>query len=702
MASAATLSLTAVTVASEFSNFIVFGDRYADAGQYVDSDTVFADEDNPIETDGRGRFTNRDSDGNIGRTWVTQVSRTLGYGDTNPSQPQTLDNSPPVATGLNFAGGFFDAGDIVNSINGVSALNGIRYSNGEEEAVVPGTVRLGLLADADTSALARNAIIVMNGGAADVWALADVERQLDSTIDLSDSAIERNATTRAAQAEGAAATLAGGAVDLRDAGAGLVVVSNLIDMGILPEAGTDSTLAAEGVVQLDAILVARQDADPTATFTDEEAALRADLQAAVDDPTLVQSIRSAATDEFNAALATALSGEDDIVLIDQNALAEAVLADPARFGLSAELDQTADCLSTNVLYPCNQVAGDASELVFADGRDFTTGFHELLADHAASVPNAPVLVSGLPFTAIASGREIGNIAASQVTPERIRRAGWAPFVAGALGQSDWNALSGEGSHGSMRLSGSAGVTYSFGNGIAVGAAASYQSIEDALSESPINYDGTAMYGTVFAGADVGTVFGSVSATVGSADYDRIARQTRIGQAVIENGGATEADVYGASLEVGVRALTYDILAAGPIASLDHWSAEVDGYTEDGWAATGVSYDSFDVSSTRASLGMFMEAGDLSNPAMPVVFRAKALYTREFETDDQTITARTLLQPDNTFSRRGRGAQADSMTIGAQLTYDFGPAIASIGYDGRIGENDDHAGRIDVSMPLGGR
>ena len=152
----------------------------------------------------------------------------------------------------------------------------------------------------------------------------------------------------------------------------------------------------------------------------------------------------------------------------------------------------------------------------------------------------------------------------------------------------------------------------------------------------------------------------------------------------------------------MRALTYDILAAGPIASLDHWSAEVDGYTEDGWAATGVSYDSFDVSSTRASLGMFMEAGDLSNPAMPVVFRAKALYTREFETDDQTITARTLLQPDNTFSRRGRGAQADSMTIGAQLTYDFGPAIASIGYDGRIGENDDHAGRIDVSMPLGGR
>jgi uncharacterized protein YhjY with autotransporter beta-barrel domain len=667
----------------------------------VDADTVFADEDNPILTDGRGRFTNRDSSGSIGRTWVTIVSRSLGYGDTNPSQPQALDNSPPVTTGLNFAGGFFDTDAIGDSINGVSTLNGIRYSNGEDFVVVPGNSRLGLLADADTRLIARNAIILMNGGSADIQALADVERDLDGTIDLSDSAVERHVAVQTAQAEGAAVTLAGGALDLRNAGAGLVVVSNLIDMGILPEAGTDSQLAADGIAQLDAILVERQDTDPMATFTEEEADLRADLQAAVNNPELIRRIRTNATDTFNARLAAELAGEDDVLLIDQNALAAAIVDDPARFGLSADGDQTVDCLESNVLYPCNEIAAQPTDLIFSDGRDFTTGFHELLAAQAASVVNAPVLVSGLPYTAIASGREIGTIAAAQVSPERIRRAGWAPFVAGGIGQSDWNALSGEGSHGSLRLTGTGGVTYSLGNGIAVGAAASYQSMEDALSESPLNFDGSAMYGTIFAGADFGTVFGSVSATIGSADYDRVSRSTRIGDAVIENGGETEADVYGASLEVGVRALTYDVIAAGPIAAVDHWSAEVDGYTEDGWTATGVSYDGFDVSSTRASLGMFLEAGDLDNPAMPVVFRAKALYTRELENGDQSVTARSLLQPTNTFSRRGRGAQSDSMTVGAQLTYDFGPAIASIGYDGRIGENDDHAGRIDISMPLGG-
>ena len=87
--------------------------------------------------------------------------------------------------------------------------------------------------------------------------------------------------------------------------------------------------------------------------------------------------------------------------------------------------------------------------------------------------------------------------------------------------------------------------------------------------------------------------------------------------------------------------------------------------------------------------------------MPTVFRVKALYTRALDTDPLNVTARAQSSPDNSFTREGRSAQADSLTVGAQLLYNFGPAIASLNYDVRIGEADDHSGSIDISFPLGG-
>jgi outer membrane lipase/esterase len=326
----------------------------------------------------------------------------------------------------------------------------------------------------------------------------------------------------------------------------------------------------------------------------------------------------------------------------------------------------------------------------------------MYAAQVSGVINAPVQVSGLPFTAIASGREVANSGLSQVTPERIARKGWAPFVSAGIGSSTWNSLSGEGLHGSQRFSGVGGVTYSFGNGVAVGAAGGYQNTSRAMSGTTIEIEGTNVYGTVFAGADIGSVFGNASLTLGSVDYDRVVRQTKIGNATFENTGQTDGSVYGASFEIGARAISTDMLSAGPIASLDHWSADVGAYNEDGWAATGVDYDTdLNGSSTRASVGLFLEGGDLDYEAMPTVFRVKALYTRELDTDPLNVTARAQSSPDNSFTREGRSAQADSLTIGAQLLYNFGPAIASLNYDVRIGEADDHSGSIDISFPLGG-
>lgn len=707
MAGVATLSLTSAVLASEFSNFLVFGDRQLDAGQFVDDLTVFPeDPDAKIETDGRGRFTNRDADGNTGHTWSTRVSRTLGHGDTHPSQPQTLDNSPPVKTGTNFAAGFFSSLDVLQSVSGFPVMSGIIYEKDGETRSVEGTSRAGLLTDPETRGWAANSIVLMNGGSRDIRNLANIDGEFGNVADLSNptndryngTRLVRDAETREAIARAAAGNIAQAATEMQDAGAALVVVSNLMDMGAVPEISGEQRLAEAGLEQLRETY----GADLSVPMTEDDARARDILNDILANPGVVAEYRTEGTNHFNEELAAGLDGRNGIVLIDQRALVADIMADPVRFGISGEENVGQDCLYDGPILPCNEVEGFAGDRFFLNGVDLTTTAHAMLADHAASIINAPVVFSGVPLTAIASSREIADAGIAQVQPERIKRRGWAPFVSGGLGSSTLDQETGEGKNGAMRISGVAGVTYSLGNGIALGAAAGYQDVSKSVSETVLDYDGAGLYGTVFAGADFGMIFGNASATVGQIDYDRLSRIVKIGDAVYDSGGESEASVVGASLEVGARTLVHGTLAAGPIASVEHWSASVDGVTEDGADFIAVSYDDIDASSTRASLGLFLEAGDLDDPGMPAVFRVKALYTRELQTDGVDVTARAASSPSNAFTREGNAPDADSMAVGAQLTFDFGPFLGSVGYDAQIGESTEHAGRIDISVPLGGR
>lgn len=699
MAGAATFSITAAAFASEFSNVLVFGDRFLDAGQFVSPSAVFADEDEELG-DRRQRFTNRVRGGGDGNTWGSLVSRNLGYGVTLPSQPSVLPGDQEVPrSGTNYAAGFRDARSIRNSISGISHTFTIEYQDADgRTVVVPGNSRLGLLVDPERSGWAADSIVIMNGGARDIQRLANVERDLSDETDPLFTTFVRNSLVRDAIVDSAAVNIAAGAIELREAGASLVVVSNVHDVGNIPEVGTEVASAVQALAELD------EDIADDPNLADDFSVIRARqaLVAIIANPDDVARFRSEGTDRFNSLLSQVLDGRDGIVVLDQNALVDEVIQNPGAFGLSTEFSQNTDCLDSGPLFPCsNEVDAFVEDALFVDGYNFTTTGHRILADHAASVINAPVQISGVPFTAIASGREITSAVEAQVVPERIGKRGWAPFVSANVGQSTWNEVSGEGRQGALRISGVGGAKYDFGNGIAVGAAASYQDISDSLSGTAIDYDGSAVYGALFAGADFGRVFGNASATYGQIDYDRIARQSRIGAATIENGGSSDANVFGASLEVGVRALNKRILSAGPIAALDHYSASVDGFSEDGASFTAVDFDDVDARSTTASLGLFLEGGDINSATMPVVFRAKALYTRELNTGGDTVTARAASSPNNTFSREGRGAQADSLTVGAQLTYNFGSFTGSLGYDGRIGESDDHVGRVDISVPLGG-
>lgn len=432
----------------------------------------------------------------------------------------------------------------------------------------------------------------------------------------------------------------------------------------------------------------------------QEIALRPQLEAALADPNLIADNRTGATDVYNARLVQQVQGIDgNIVLVDQRALFDAVIADPARFGLSAKVNQADACIGSNTLFPCNDVSSVEGELLFSSGIEFSGTGHQLAADQITALVSAPADLSGIPSVGISAARGIADVARDQLSREQTWKTGVYPFVAGVGAGTKLGESGGFRRHDSRQYSGTAGVKYVVANGIAVGAAGSYQSLTSPGDESAVEYDGGGWYGTVFAGVNTGPVFGSVTATYGHVDYGDATRVSRIGAARIRNTGDAQGTVGGVTAEAGLRLVKYDILRAGPIANFSHWRSTVDGYAEDGWKATAVRTGDIEAVSTRAGIGLFMEAGHLID-GQGSLFRAKALYGHEFGDDTKTASVTPLGENSvGSFSTRVRGVDDAPLELGAEVVLGFRGLLTTFGYDGLFGDTSNHRFRVGASMPL---
>ncbi len=777
---AAIASLSTVAIADGWNSFIVFGDRTLDTGQYVSQDSVFLAPGEEIEGDGRLRNTNSVTGEGAGQPYSQLVSDALGFGVLNPSQPQTLDGIPTPESGFNYAATFYRSQDVLSSIVGTARTGSIRYRQGDDVRVTPGTSRPGLLNDPDRAANAWGALVLINGGVRDLRETADIDLTLQREVDLDNTEIVTNSGLRTSRATAAADNIAAGAAALSNAGAGLVVVTNALDVGAIPETPGDVGLVA----QADAALVAREteaanaeavannaemiasasasiaataavdaaaanqrvsdaQADPATTpallaalrdiaatadnvavdsealataqaatarerrleadqvaLTAHEVALRPQLDAAIADPTLIPTIRTAATDTFNARLTQNLQSIDgNIVLVDQRALFDRVIAEPEFFGLSAEFDQAVDCQSSNVLYPCNSVGAQTSEILFSNGIDLTTTGHQLAADQITALVSAPAALGGIAQVGISAARGISDAGRDQLSTEQTWTPGLAPWASGVASRVKLSDSNSGVQQEAGFFSGVAGLRYTFGSGFAVGGGLGYQKVTSPGEKSAVEYDGSGYFGTVFAGINSGPIFASATGTYGKVDFGGLDRVSQIGAARIINSADEDATVTGFTAEAGVRLVEYKVLRAGPIANFSHWSSEIDGYTENGWAATAVSVGDLEAKSTRAGLGAFLEAGKLVE-GKGSVFRAKILYGYEFQDQTQTITVTPLGGNSvGSFSGLARGADKAPLEFGAEVVFGAGRVTTTLGYDGLFGDVSDHRFRIGASMPL---
>ena len=779
LAGVALVSISSVATANGWDGFIVFGDRHLDTGQYVTSEAVFQQEGDEIG-DGRLRNTNRVEGGGRGQVISQNVASALGFGVINPSQPQSFGEIPTPPEGNNYAATFYDSLDILNSIDGTTRTSTINFRNGDDTQSVAGVSRPGLLNDPDREGAAWNALVLIGSPTRDLRRTADVDFDLDGSVDIYNSGIVLNPAFRDALARQAATNIGTGVDALTDAGAGLVVVTNAFNVGATPEVNGDNAgltqadaalqareteaeiaenraLAAEAIaataasnalaalatrdarqVALDAALdsttateddvralqtqlntaqtvydqsqdladqqqasaqVARADADEVA-LTAFEIALRPQIDAGIADPTLIATTRTAATDAYNDELVRLLRlNNGNTVLVDQRALFDAVIADPERFGFSAEVDQANNCVSNSTLYPCETAGSNVDNTLFVNGVDLTEAGHQLAADQITALVTAPSAWGGVPRIGISSARGVSDAGRDQVSREQSWKAGVYPFATGVASRVKLSDNNGPAQHDAAYYSGVVGAKYVFANGIAIGAGVGYQDVDSPGDKSAFEYEGDAYFGTVFAGVNTGPFFGNVTATYGKVELDDLTRVSRIGAAAIRNTGDTEATVSGFTAEAGVRLVQYDIIRAGPIANVSHWRSELDGYRESGWDVTAVEFEDIEARSTRAGLGVFMEAGELVE-GQGSLFRAKLLYGYEFEDERQTVTVTPLgANSVGSFSADGRGADKAPLEFGAEIVLGYGPVITTLGYDGLFGDVSDHRFRIGASMPF---
>lgn len=340
LAGAALLSLTTVALAeSGWSGIVVFGDRPVDSGQYVSYDAIFGNGSNPIG-DGRQRATSNTADNGIDKVYSQRLSEALGFGELNPSQPQEYPGVSSKPTGLNFASLFASSDDVKESVVGTSSFGAITYEGPDgNEVSVPGTSRPGLLSDPDTARTAENALILVTGGMRDVRELADVDFDFSGTPDTSNSYIETDPNLAPFTGFDAANNIADSVEALVGAGAGLVLVTTMMDASDLPETAGD----VANLEELETLLKARE--DEAIASTEARIAAQADV---------ISAGAERLTSEANAAL-----GADEAARLRAVAAIELQNVEEVRTTLGATAE---DIAAAEIVAEQARIEAEAAEI----------------------------------------------------------------------------------------------------------------------------------------------------------------------------------------------------------------------------------------------------------------------------------------------------------------------------------------------------
>jgi outer membrane lipase/esterase len=601
---AATSSST--THAGLFDNMVVFGDSLSDDGN------VSLAEGLP----GIFRWTT-----NPGQTGLENVADFFGT-------PMT----PALAGGTDFA---FGGAGIVN--NDPSAPPGL--------PTLP--AQLGMYLTATSGKADPNTLYAVWGGANDIFYNA--------------YAAALGALTPA-QAQANLITAAGTELDmihqLGTAGARYVMVVNLPNIGITPDAAAQGPAAAAQLTGL------------SLTFNNA----------------------------LNAGLA---STGVNIIPVNAFAFLNEVVANPSAYGFTnvttpACTGSAFGCLpagtpgATSTYQP-----GTQDTYLFADGVHPTTAAHAMLAQYAESIILAPGQMSLLGEAPLAINASLNRSITTQATTSLASAPGnglrlWANYdyarqrldaqVNSPKSDNDVNTLSfGADLHPSDAVT--AGLAFTVGQNKAsfAGNMGSFK-LQDMLATGYVMWGWQQAY------------FGAIG-SFGHLSYSNIQRNIPIGPTVRQENGDTSGSHEAFTLTGGWW-LDFGDWRTGPFADVGWQSIQVNAFNENGNDATTMTFGKQNRHALIGTLGWQLN-GNLKAGAATLHPYARVAWNHDSDADADEVTAGLVSMPGQ-FTLPGFAADRNWGSVGVGLAADFAPGFSGwIGYDGRFSDSSQRVNSLNI-------
>ena len=446
------------------------------------------------------------------------------------------------------------------------------------------------------------------------------------------------AVAAGAPAQSTIATAVGGVVQivgtLDAAGARYILVPNLPDMGLTPNAIAAGPAGQAALTQL------------------------------------------AAT--YNTAMYGALAQQGyRVIPLDTFTMLREVVASPSTYGLR-NVTQTA-CLppdgSSLTCNPTSLVSPDAaSTYLFADGVHPSSAAHAILGDYAVSVLEGPQLIGLLPQSARAIGRSRADQVAWHLAgqPEAAGLRWW-----GGL-RGDYQRRDHADLYDGLAPAGLFGLDWSNGQGLVAGGFAGYGRLDADFGNGRGEFKQT--------DASIGGFIGwygahgwiNAQASYTGLDFD-VDRRVQMGPAVRRHAGSADGSntAFGVNggWEFGQGALRH-----GPVAGLLWQKIELDGYTESNLASTALAYPDQDLDSLVGSLGWQarIDAGGWS----PYV---RATWDHEFEDAPAEAFASLQTVPGMEYAVPAALLDDNSGTVVLGARMRFGGLEADVGARAMVGQ-----------------
>jgi len=340
---------------------------------------------------------------------------------------------------------------------------------------------------------------------------------------------------------------------------------------------------------------------------------------------------------YNAALFGGLATAGlRVIPLDTFRLLQEVVANPASFGFvnitgtACQPQITAQSLTCN---PGTYVTPNApTTYAFADGIHPTSATHEILADFAVSVLEAPRQIAVLPHVAASRGRARAERVAAQFD-SRAAGDGARWWVDGRRDSQRYDDNDYEGDGPGVTV----GVDWARG-AVVFGGFAGYgrQRMDWGRLGGRFSQTDTTL------GAVLGWQ-GEQAWMTGQASYSRlghdIARKVQLGPATRVHRGSPDGDSLGLGVAAGWH-WRHGGLRHGPVLSLLAQRIEIDGYAEDSSESTALAYPEQRFNSRIASVGWQASVGE----EMRVRPYLRLTSDREFEDPAQEAFAQSRSMP----------------------------------------------------------